>query len=54
MENKTKTKRKFKCKDCGTTENVTYAPNPYAAEIREDYTKVRMCKDCRYESSMDI
>ena len=39
---------------CGTRENVSYGPNPFAAEIYDDHTDVWMCQECRYESAMDI
>lgn len=36
------------------SDNITYAPNPFASEINGDDTPVWMCEDCRYESAMDI
>ena len=43
-----------KCRNCGTTDNVTFEPNPYDMEIRDDYTDVWECYDCRQEGADDI
>jgi len=42
------------CYRCGTTEDLEYGPDPFAAEMNEDYTPVWECGDCRYESAMDV
>jgi len=44
-----------KCERCGKQgDDVTYEPDPYAQEIRNNDTPVWMCADCRRESSRDI
>lgn len=43
-----------KCKDCGTKEEVTYAPCPYGSEIHGDNTEYFMCKNCRASAAADI
>jgi len=42
------------CEVCGTTEDVSFAPNPYQSDINGDDTEVWMCGNCRHESAMDI
>lgn len=37
----------IECKDCGTIDDVTYAPDPYAQDIHGDETHHYMCGDCR-------
>lgn len=34
--------------------DVTYGVHPYNHELYDDNTKVWMCKNCRYESYMDV
>ncbi len=43
-----------KCCECGTTEDLEYGPDPMAEEIDGDDTPVWECKECRYQSGMDI
>lgn len=43
-----------KCKACGTTENVVYAPEIFDLEVHGDYTYVSMCAGCRYDYAQDI
>ncbi|XWV26727.1 putative orfan [Tupanvirus soda lake] len=42
-----------RCKDCGTTTNITFGPDPYQHEIHDDKTPFWMCDSCRYEAYMD-
>lgn len=48
------------CHDCSqwaTTDDknpVTYGPDPFRDEINDDRTPFWMCKNCRYESGMNI
>lgn len=35
-------------------QNVTFAEDPFAAEIWDDYTKVWQCENCRENSLWDI
>jgi len=44
----------MECEDCGTTENVTYEPCPYASEIHGDDTPVYLCEDCADARAQDI
>lgn len=44
----------LECEVCGTKCNVSMTPDPYAAEIWEDYTLHALCSDCEYESAQDI
>ena len=48
------TKQPEKCEVCGSRENVTFAPRPFAADMYGDETCCWMCEGCRYESAMDI
>lgn len=43
-----------KCESCGTTENVTFAPDPYDEDINGDDTPVHLCEHCREERAADI
>lgn len=43
-----------KCEICGTRDDVTLAPDPYRAEINEDYTPRHLCKKCRAERREEI
>ena len=42
------------CEYCGTSDNLTWAPNPYAHEINDDDTPVWLCQGCREELAADI
>ncbi len=42
------------CERCGTTVEVTFAPDPYSEEINFDDTPHWMCATCRRESAQDI
>ena len=42
------------CCFCGSTENVTFEPDPFAEEIEHDSTPVWECAKCREESARDI
>jgi len=42
------------CKNCGSSQDVTFAPNPYASEVTGDNTKVYMCRDCRRAAADDV
>ena len=37
------------CENCGSTDDVTYGPDPYALEINDDDTDVWLCANCRQE-----
>lgn len=43
-----------KCRGCGTTKNVTYAPEAFNVEVYGEYANVSLCKQCRDEYVMDI
>jgi len=43
-----------RCEICGSTKNVTFAPDPYACEIAHDNTKVYECDFCRRQSADEI
>lgn len=47
-------KEEIKCTDCGTTENVTVGPCPFASEIYGDETPVPLCENCAYQRMMEI
>ena len=42
------------CFRCNTTEDVTYGPDPYDADVNNDSTPVWECGRCRAESAGDI
>lgn len=42
------------CKDCGSTENLNYGPDPYLHEICDDDTEYIMCEDCIKNACDDI
>jgi len=42
------------CCACGGTDELEYGPDPYAAEISGDDTPVWECRECHYQSGMDI
>jgi hypothetical protein len=48
----------MKCCKCGCEDSlenpVTYEADPFMNEVKGDDTKVWKCKDCRYESAMEI
>jgi hypothetical protein len=53
--NPSKPKKKSpECEVCGTRERVEYGPDPYSAEINEDYTKRHLCGDCRRARAEEI
>lgn len=43
-----------KCCICGTTENLTFGPDPLACEIYLDCTPVWQCEECREEGRQAI
>lgn len=49
-----KEENKPKCEECGTTVDVTYAPNPFQYEIHGIEINVWMCEVCRQASAMEI
>lgn len=42
------------CSSCGYIRVCAFGPDPFAAEIRQDYTPVWQCGECAYQSAMDI
>ena len=42
------------CEDCGTTDNVTFEPCPYASDIHHDDTPVWLCKSCARKRALEI
>jgi hypothetical protein len=42
------------CESCGTKENISFGPCPFASEINEDYTEIWLCEECSYERAMEI
>lgn len=42
------------CEDCGTTENVTLGPCPYASDLHGDDTQVWLCVRCSNERAKDL
>lgn len=50
-EGKPKCSREF----CETPDSpVTFAPDPFRSEVHGDETPIWECKNCRYESGMEI
>lgn len=43
-----------KCEGCGTTDDVSYGPCPYNADVNNDDTPVWLCSSCRHERAQDI
>ena len=43
-----------RCRDCGTTEEVTLAPDPFAEEIHDDHAPQWLCARCREENAADL
>lgn len=46
--------KKARCEICRTTENVTYASDPYASEIHDDHRPRHLCKGCRAARAEEI
>lgn len=49
----------FPCRDCGCgnhadQDNVTFAPDPYEADLHNDQTPVWMCEECRRQSAREL
>lgn len=42
------------CWRCGTSVNVTFEPDPFDAEVRDDDRPVWMCEDCRDDMKNEI
>lgn len=42
------------CEDCGTTDNVTFEPCPYASDIHHDDTPVWLCKPCARKRALEV
>jgi len=42
------------CKVCGTTKDVTHAPDPFMDDLHGDSTPVWMCEGCREDSTRDL
>lgn len=42
------------CDECGSTENVSFAADPYASELRGDDTPRWVCAGCRESSAWEI
>lgn len=42
------------CRDCGSTKEVTFGPDPFAAEIHNDETPFFMCAICRDASAAEV
>ncbi len=45
--------RKY-CERCGTYDDISYGPDPFSQEIHNDDTPCWLCKECSYQSAMDI
>ncbi len=45
---------KHACSNCGTFDEVSFGPDPYALEIHDINIPVWECEACRHESRMDI
>lgn len=44
----------FLCQECGTDENVSFAPDPYQEELHGDVSPVYLCDSCREKSAEEI
>lgn len=42
------------CFRCGTTEALTFGPDPYNSDVNDDDTDVWECDRCRQDSADDI
>ena len=42
------------CAECGTTENLMYAPDPYRYDLFDDDRLVWLCMDCRRDIASDV
>ena len=42
------------CDGCGREAPCIYGPDPYAADIYQDYRDVWLCNNCDYNKRMDI
>jgi len=42
------------CVDCGTTDNVTFEPCPYASDVHHDDTPVWLCKPCARKRALEV
>jgi hypothetical protein len=43
-----------RCESCAATEDVHFAPCPYASDIHGDYTNVWLCDACRDQRAGDV
>lgn len=43
-----------RCEQCGSTDGVKFVEDPFAAEIRGDFTKHFLCPDCIQLSADEI
>jgi hypothetical protein len=48
------TEEQPQCLYCDATENLTWAPDPYAHEIHDDDTPMWLCDNCRQELRDEI
>ena len=44
----------LECEYCGSTMDVEYQVDPYAAEICGDYTEHWLCANCCIDAAQDI
>lgn len=42
------------CRDCGSTEDLTWGPDPYLEEIADDNSPRWMCPECLDRARLDI
>jgi hypothetical protein len=42
------------CEFCGSTKNVSWDEDPFAADVYNCHDKLWICAKCAHESSMDI
>jgi hypothetical protein len=42
------------CVFCGRVKDSHFRPDPFAAEIREDFSKMWICDDCHYERRQEL
>ena len=42
------------CEDCGTTEDLTFEPCPFAEDVHGDDTKVWLCEQCSNDRAWEI
>lgn len=42
------------CECCGTTDDVSFGPCPFASDVHDDHTPVWLCGNCAHERAMDV